>query len=268
MDIETILILLAIWACIIPLLLADAITYGLARIITRRAGDNDTVDYFVAGMCCQPLQAFAFMFDLPALKGDTLKLLPYSQRRAHFQKMTEAILDDIAKNHYRKVRIFAISVGATVPYMVGQKVAAGEVEDDFELECHLISPCYTKQFIKIAVGLKIQASYPLMIALRLALGPLSFVPIVPGCVKLFSVSLVVSQVEQFLFASPIDYTHREYVKSVILSNDDEYLHNLTIAAFYKQQKPVWLDGVKHADTIRAFDKYRAAMKEILTIPRS
>ena len=102
MNIETILILLAIWVCIIPLLLADAITYKLARIVTHRAGDNDTVDYFVAGMCCQPLQAFAFMFGLPALKGDTLKLLPYSQRRAHFQKMTKAILDDVAKKSLPK----------------------------------------------------------------------------------------------------------------------------------------------------------------------
>jgi hypothetical protein len=225
MNIETILILLAIWVCIIPLLLADAITYKLARIVTHRAGDNDTVDYFVAGMCCQPLQAFAFMFGLPALKGDTLKLLPYSQRRAHFQKMTKAILDDVAKNHYQKVRIFAISVGATVPYMVGQRVATGEVENDFELECHLISPCYTKQFMKIATRLKIRALYPLVTALRLVLGPLSFIPIVPGCVKLFSVSLVVSQVEQILFASPIDCTHRRYVKSVMLSSDEGNINN-------------------------------------------
>ena len=79
--------------------------------------------------------------------------------------------------------------------------------------------------MKIATRLKIRALYPLVTALRLVLGPLSFIPIVPGCVKLFSVSLVVSQVEQILFASPIDCTHRRYVKSVMLSSDEGNINN-------------------------------------------
>ncbi len=267
MGIETVLICLVFWVCSV-LLFADAITAGMANIVTHRSGTNQTVDYFVAGMRSQPLEAFKFMFDLPALRGDTLKLLPYSQRRAHFSKMADAILEDVARHHYKKVRIFAISVGATVPYYIGERLAAGKVREDFELKCYLISPCQTAQFLKPKVKQWLTRTYPLMVVLILLMGPLSFVPIIPGSNRWFSVALTVSQVEQFLFRSSISAGHRRYVKGVVMARLDECLDNASIHAFYARRQLVYLNGVKHSDTIGAAAQHRTAVEQMMANPRS
>lgn len=267
MDMGAILIFLVFWVLIV-LLFADAITYGMAEIITHRSGRDQTVDYFIAGMRSQPLEAFGFMFDLPMLMGDTLKLLPYSQRRAHFSKMTDAILEDVAKNHYKKVRIFAISVGAIVPYYLGERLATGKAKGDFELKCYLISPCQTAQFLKPKVKRWLTLTYPLMVLLVLILGPLAFIPIIPGSNRRFSVALMVSQVEQFLFRPSISMNHRRYVKGVIMARLDECLENSHIHAFYARRQLVYLDGVKHSDTIGAAKKHRVAVEQILMNPHS
>lgn len=267
MDLEIFLVLYILWLLIV-LLFADAITYGMAKVVEHQTGANETVDYFIAGMRCQPLQAFAFMLDLPELRDDTLKLLPYSQRRAHFSKMTDAILQDIAEHHYQKVRVFAISVGATVPYFLGQRMAMHPERYEFELECHLINPCQAAQFLKPKVRKRLWVGYPLMIVLVAIMGPLAFVPIIPGGGKHFSVALTVRQVEQILFGGPISREHRRYVKTVLLSGSDGLLENQSIHAFYAQQNPVYLGGVEHSDTIGATTKYRAAIKQALAGPRS
>lgn len=267
MDIETTLIMLVFWMGSV-LLFADAITYGMAEIVTHRSGRNQTVDYFIAGMCNQPLEAFGFMFDLPMLMDDTLKLLPYSQRQAHFSKMTDAILEDMAENHYKKVRIFAISVGANVPYYLGEQLAAGKVKGDFELKCYLINPCQTAQFLKPKVKKWLTMTYPLMAILALVLGPLAFIPIIPGSKRRFSVALTVSQVEQYLFKPSISMRHRKYVKGVIMSRSDEFLENAAIYAFYARRQLIYLDGVRHSDTIGAAKKYRAAIEQLLINPHS
>lgn len=135
MDIEGFLVLLALWLCI-PMLISEVIDLCSQKIVEWQTGENGCVDYFVAGMFGQPDSAFKFMFDLPAIKGDTLKLLPYHVNRANFGRMTSEILADIAQNQYRKVRIFAISVGAAVSVDIGQRLPKRDASDtagDFDL---------------------------------------------------------------------------------------------------------------------------------------
>lgn len=265
MDGEKILILLVLW-CLSVVLLSDAITCGMARIVSYQVGSKRTVNYFVAGMFCQPLRAFAFMLNLPIFADDTIKLLPYSQRRAHFSKMADLILEDVAKNHYEKVRIFAISVGAIVPYYIGEKMAKNRTGSKFELECYLINPCQTAQFLKPKVRRRLLIAYPLMVWLTIILGPLSFVPVIPASGEWFSVALAVSQVEQYLLRSSISAEHRRYVKIVMMSRLDEFLENTAIHAFYARRPLKSLNGVTHADTIGAAIKYFEAMEEALASP--
>lgn len=267
MDIEGILVLLALW-CLIVVLLSDAITYGMVRVVNHQIGSKRTVNYFVAGMFCQPLRAFAFMLDLPIFADDTIKLLPYSQRRAHFSKMADVILEDVAENHYQKVRIFAISVGAIVPYYIGERMAKKRSKDEFELECYLINPCQTAQFLKPKVRRCLLMTYPLMVLLVIILGPLSFVSIIPASGERFSVALAVSQVEQYLFRTSISAGHRQYVKVVMMSRLDEFLENCSIHAFYARRPLKYLDEIKHSDTIGAATAYLKAMEEALANPYS
>lgn len=265
MDTRTILILVILWSCVLPLLIGDATACGAAKIVEQRKGRNRTADYFVAGMCAQPREAFSFMFDLPMLEYDTLKLVPYSNRRVNFAKITEAILQDAVDHKYQKVRIFAISVGASVAHLAGKQKAAGKAPGNFELECYLISPCQSAQFLKPKLRTRLTRTYPLMVVLLMVMGPLAFVPMVPASGSYFSLALVINQVERILSHPTVSLSHRQYVKGIILSDKDEFLDNQSIHAFYAQRSILYVRNVAHARTIDAADKYRSTMERLLKI---
>jgi len=266
MDMATIAVLIVLWVCVLPLIFGDAITYNMARAVDYRTGSNRTANYFVAGILNQPLEAFAFMFDLPILQHDTIKLMPYSNRRAHVSKMADAILRDATEHHYQKVRIFTISVGTTVACLAGRRMT--KYPGEFELECYLINPCPNAQFLKPVVNHRLIFLYPLMVILGIVLGPLAFVPLIPASGRHFSVVLSITQVEQILFGEPILAGHRQYVKGVVISDSDEFLDNTAICEFYADQQIIQLEKAKHSDTIGAADKYRVAIEQLLTNPHS
>ncbi len=267
MSTEGIIVLLVVWVCLVPLGLGDAITWGMARVVNYRTGTNKTVNYFVAGTFGQPLKSFEFMLDLPALKNDTIKFLPYSQRRAHFSKMAETLLADVQENQYRKVRIFAISVGATVGDHVVREVTRNNLEGSFELELHLINPCQARLFMQTELHNRLRKWYPAMVLLMMVLGPLAFVPVIPWSGQHFSVALTFTQVSQILFSLPPTRLCRRYAKNIVISVADEVVDNAAVQKFYGTRRIFWVT-TQHSNTINEGERYRKVMEEILVDPRS
>lgn len=261
MGIEKILILAVIWMCVLPLLLIELSALGGTQMISHKTSSNGVVNYFVAGMRAQPRQAFAFMLDLPFLENDTIKLIPYSSFRIRFSRITDAILEDVAAHQYQKVRIFAISVGTAVTYSVGQRMAAHQVKGDFTLECYNINPCPSAEFLNAKVKKRLLELYPLAVAIVIILGPLSFIPIVPGLGGRSSLMLMLSQVDQILYGMPRPLLngHQRYIRGIILSYDDEFLDNQVVRNLYSFQTVKTLGKVKHSDTVGAAAQYRQAV---------
>lgn len=224
----------------------------------RPATGDEVMNYFVAGMLNQAESAFGFIVD--DLSGG----ITYANFRNDgwsAEATADAIINDIRKHNYTKVRIFTISVGDQAARYL--ESYCSDNQEKFQLEVVAINPCPSELVLNEKARRLANLGEPLLDAGCILTGWLSIAPMpflaTPG--GNYSLLLLVSQVAHITSYTAPSYT--THTLGVVISEQDEFLDRDALLSYFDWVPSVTIPNCKHGDTIGNGKAYRQAVLEIL-----
>lgn len=239
MDLRTIFLIWLVFV-LASVIVENFIAKRLGEFESLQAKTGRTVaTYFIPGLNGPPSEVFGKYADVTP--GDTW-LFRYSHL-GFDPELNGAQIAEHAKSHgYTDVNVYAISIGA--------KVARYIRFDNHDVNLHiwLICPASKPNYLWSNLHILLKVVSPIMMVLRLCLGVLSDIPILPidGVWRSYA-----DQAEQ-LFSLAYRKTHQpDNTVGIILCEDDQFLDNNVIALDNDNIKNVVVTDTSHADIGKA-----------------
>ncbi len=226
-------------------------------VVFKREWNNpasNTMNYLLAGLGSQPKPAFqAFYRDFFA--RENLTYCQFDSRGFDALESASRIVDDVRRNKFQNVRIYAISVGERVAEMVEMMMF---YDMDAKIEIIAINPCPGKEHLRLKARVWLVPAMILVNLVSFLLGWLSVLPVIwVGKDQKISVRVLADQ----LFAMCQSWEHDvERVSGVVLSSKDRLLDNRKSVRAYGRVAKLGWTKTKHAQTIIKSEEYLTALK--------
>lgn len=149
------------------------------KIYEEQDNDSNKLAFCIAGLLNQPERAFEHI-DIPGYKKVYVKFSPIGYSGVTLGKIINA-LHQITIRYYHEDIILGISIGS---------LAALNAKMDQTI---LINPCCDAKMLKKSLYWLIKIFSPIAEIISLALGWLSFIPIIPAQEGYYSIALLVDQ---------------------------------------------------------------------------
>lgn len=225
-----------IWQWIIAFMLINSLSAAILRksLITatththtvRRGNGDDRTDFFqICGVRGSSISAFDYILD-HLHDGDGVYALCYS----NFGFDIPIYITAMRKAIIRRNRKFRRLSRTTIGHSIGMgDIIIHKMENDFDATFSL-NPCTYGFFLKEPFHTLLKYGGPLLLATRILLGWLGFIPIVPNHDLEKSSSSLALLIDQYLAIRNNTRSLREdgLPRNLILSKDDYLLDNKTI----------------------------------------
>lgn len=171
--------------------------------------EEDIASFFIPGINGPPKEVFETY--AASVAGNVY--LVHHSHHGFSPKLLARQIEQHAKNHgYNKINIYSISVGCKV----AQKL---EKNTDNSV---LLNPCLKPAHLKPGLRMILQITTPILVLLRIALGILADLPILPIDGTWRSLS---ENFEQLFYIAWVPYDFPRNIRGVILSQEDQFLDN-------------------------------------------
>ncbi len=245
------------------------------KIYEEQNNDSNKLAFCIAGLLNQPERAFKHI-DIPGYKKVYVKFSPFGYSGVTLGKIINALHQINVQHHYEDI-VLGISIGS---------LAALNAKTDQTI---LINPCCNAKMLKKSLYWLIKIFSPIAEIISLALGWLSFIPIIPAQEGRYSLTLLVDQLFNMGYGSILNKlptqskvivkTNGQYFTNsssagqstqtgVIVSDKDEFLNNEEIINYFEKNDP--LCSIVSIDTMHArigdpkdAPKYQAAINYFL-----
>lgn len=254
---------MAIWGIVLG---ANILSFALAQLMAPEwfkkprletlwhSPGSGLMNYFVAGTLNQPKPAYQFIMN--DIKGG-VTWVSFRNTGWEAELTAKAILNHARRHDYKKIRVFAISVGDHVARYLEDFVRA---DPEIQLEVIAINPCSSPTYLNDGLRGAIKAAPALQIT-KYLLGWASLLPVIPTPGEAYSVALLE---DQLLQVSRVSTPRRfERTLGVVLSKNDELLDNGRIITFLPDDVATVTIDTTHGNTIDAAKLYREATQKIL-----
>lgn len=225
--------------------------------IARSAKSGETMNYFVAGMLNQPEPAFRFITD--QVQGG-ITFADFRNTGWNAQATADAIIDDIQRHRYTKVRVFTISVGDQVARYLDS--CYGDSSEP-QLEVIAINPCPSAWVLNDKAMLAASIGAPTAIFGCFLIGWLSIVPMpflsTPGGnYSLYLLACQGTHIADYPATGSVSQT-----LGIAISEDDEFLDRDELLDYFDGLPIVSIPHCRHGDTIGNAAAYKEAVRQIL-----
>ena len=225
-----------IWQWIIAFMLINSLSAAILRksLITatththtvRRGNGDDRTDFFqICGVRGSSISAFDYILD-HLHDGDGVYALCYSNFGFDIPIYITAMRKAIIRRNRKFRRLSRTTIGHSIG--IGD-IIIHKMENDFDATFSL-NPCTYGFFLKEPFHTLLKYGGPLLLATRILLGWLGFIPIVPNHDLEKSSSSLALLIDQYLAIRNNTRSLREdgLPRNLILSKDDYLLDNKTI----------------------------------------